>query len=379
MPTKIFFGKNKIEEIGSEIEKYSDRILLVYGGGSIKKIGLYDKVKAILDEKKFFYKELKGVKPNPDIESVREGIALCREHDLSFVLAVGGGSVLDCAKAIAVGYYYIEDPWDFFLRKANFVAALPVGAVLTLAATGSEMNGNAVISNNETKEKRGIGGDQLKPKFSVLDPTYTFSVNSKHTAAGVVDILSHLFEQYFCPVKDAYLQDRFAETLMKVCINFGPIALKEPENYEARANLMWASSLALCGLASSGKMGDWGTHQIEHELSAVYDVTHGVGLSILTPAWMQFVLNTKTAYKFAEYAKNVWNISGKDDFESARLGIERTKQFFAELGMPVSLVELGIDNKNFEVMAEGATKFGPVGNFKQLHKEDIIEIYKLAL
>ena len=353
--------------------------MFVYGGGSIKKIGLYDQVKTILNDNKISFRELNGVKPNPDIESVREGIKLCRKHKLNFIFAAGGGSVIDCAKAIAAGFYYDGDPWDFFERKTDITNALPLGTVLTLSAAGSEMNGNSVISNSAVKEKRGIGNHLLRPKFTILDPEYTFSVGKEQTAAGVVDIMSHLFEQYFSSIKNTDIQDRFAESLIKVCIKFGPIALKEPGNYEARANLMWASSLSLHGLVGYGKMGDWSTHQIEHEISAVYDITHAVGLAILTPNWMKYVLNDETAYKFAEYTKNVWGIEGSSELETAKLGIKRTREFFNELCMPAALSEIGIDDRDIETMAAGAVKFGPIGNFRKLNYNNVVEILKMSL
>lgn len=379
IPTKIFFGQEKIEKIGPEIKKYADKILLVYGEASIKRIGLYGKIVKVLGDSKINYEELAGVKPNPRITSVREGIGLCRNNNLKFILAVGGGSVVDCAKAIAAGVYYNSDPWDFFLKKAQIEKALPLGVVLTLAATGSEMNSFSVISNDETQEKLAVGSEVLRPRFSFLDPSCTFTVSKKHTAAGVVDIYSHVLEQYFCLTEGTFIQDKLAEAILETCIKYGPIALKEPKNYPARANLMWASSLALNGLLTYGKIGDWSTHYIEHQVSAVYDLTHGVGLAILTPYWMEYVLDKKTLPKFVEYARRVWSIDVAGKFEVAKKGIEKTRDFFNKLGMPKALSEVGIEDKKLVDMAKKVTSFGPIGSFRELKEQDVLKILKAAL
>jgi len=378
VPTRILFGKNKIEKLGKEIRKYARRILLVYGGGSIKRSGLYDKVVNILHEEEIEFYELPGVQPNPRISSVRSGVELCRKNNLELVLAVGGGSTIDCAKIIAAGVYYAGDPWDFFLRKAAITKALPVGTVLTLAATGSEMNGNAVISNEATQEKLGTGSSLLYPAFSILDPQYTFTVSPFQTAAGTADIMSHVFEQYFSVNQGAYLQDRLAEAILKTCIHFAPIALREPENYTARANLMWAGSIALNGLLGTGKITDWATHGIEHEVSAIYDVTHGLGLAILTPHWMRYVLAEDTLGKFCDYARNVWNLPGEDSFALAHQGIEKTALFFKDLGLAGSLKEIGVKESDLEIMAAKATARGSIGNYKKLSKQDVWQILRNA-
>lgn len=379
IPTKIFFGQEKIEKIGPEIKKYAARVLLVYGKVSIKKIGLYDKLIKVLKNSNITYKELTGIKPNPRITNVRKGIELCRAHNLEFILAVGGGSVIDCAKAIAAGFYYNSDPWDFFLKKAQIEKALPLGVVLTLAATGSEMNGFSVISNQETQDKLAAGSEVLRPRFSFLDPSCTFTVSKKHTAAGVVDIYSHVLEQYFCLTEGTFIQDKLAEAILETCIKYGPIALREPKNYSARANLMWASSLALNGLLTYGKIGDWSTHYIEHQISAVYDLTHGVGLAILTPYWMEYVLDKKTLPKFVEYARRVWSIDEADEFAAAKAGVDKTRDFFNRLGMPKTLSEVGVEDKRLVDMAKKITSFGPVGSFRELKEQDVLKILKAAL
>ncbi|WP_439185324.1 iron-containing alcohol dehydrogenase [Carboxylicivirga taeanensis] len=380
VPTKILFGKNRVTEISSEILRYGNKVLLAYGGGSIKQSGLYDTVVKVLEDGGIQFVELSGIQPNPRIESVREGIRLCRENDVQFILGVGGGSVIDCIKAISMGVDYKGDVWDFYIRKAKIDKVLPIGTVLTLAATGSEMNGGSVISNDETQEKRAAGDDSLRPRFSVLDPSYTFTVNKWQTAAGVVDVMSHIFEQYFTQDKGTFVQDAIAEGILKTCIHYGPVLLEEPDNYEARANMMWASSLALNGLTGTGKLfGDWATHMMEHEVSAIYDLTHGAGLAILFPVWMEYVLDETTAPKLAQYSRNVWGITATDDRQAAQEGIAQTRKFFTSLNMPASLGEVDIDGAHISTMSEGACKFGPLGMFKKLGKEDVSAILTKAL
>lgn len=380
IPTNVHFGKGRIQVLAKEIKKYGSKVLLTYGGGSIKKNGLYDSIVEIFNENDISFCELNGIDPNPRLTSVNEGIKICKENNIDFILAVGGGSVIDCSKIIAAGYHYEGDPWDFFIGKARIKQALPIGTILTLAATGSEMNGNAVISNMETEEKLGTFGESLKPKFSILDPTYTMTVPVKQTAAGTADIMSHVFEQYFSPTEGAFLQDRLAEAVLKTCIEYGPIAIKNSENYEARANLMWSSSIALNGLLTYGKITDWATHGMEHELSAIYDITHGIGLAILTPNWMEHVLDDGTVDKFVEYGVNVWGISLEEDkYSVARKAIEKTREFFKGLGIPMTLKEVGINEERLQEMAEKATKFRPLGGFKKLDKNDVLEIYKASL
>lgn len=380
IPTEIFFGEGKIKVLGKEIKKYGNKVLLVYGGGSIKKTGLYDKITNILKENNIDFVELAGVEPNPRITSVREGIKLCRENNIDFILAIGGGSVIDCSKFIAGGYYYDGDPWDFFIGKGNVTEALPLASILTLAATGSEMNRGGVISNLETNQKLSTGHPALSPKFSILDPTYTYTVPKNQTAAGAVDIMSHIFEVYFTPTKTAFLQNRMAEGVLKTVFHYGPIAFNEPENYEARANLMWASSLAINGLLSYGKDTNWSVHGMEHELSAFYDITHGVGLGILTPVWMEYILNEDTVDDIAEYGINTWNLTADEDkYKTAKEAINKTRDFIKSLGIPMTLREVGIGEEKLEIMAKQCAGDGTVGNYPPLTSEDILEIYKRAL
>ncbi|WP_333638477.1 iron-containing alcohol dehydrogenase [Tissierella praeacuta] len=382
IPTKVFFGEGKIEVLGKQIKKYGSRVLLAYGGGSIKKTGIYDEVVKILRENNIPYYELSGIEPNPRVESVEEGVKICRDNDIDFILAVGGGSTIDCSKAIAAAYYYKGNPWDLVIGKAKIEKVLPIGTILTLSATGSEMDAGAVITNMETNQKYGFGHPGFFPKFSILDPRYTYTVSKYQTASGVADIMSHTFEEYFSNEKGAYLQDRLAEAILKTCIKYGGIAIDEPQNYEARANLMWASSLAINGLLGYGKDSLWSVHPLEHELSAYYDITHGVGLAILTPHWMEYVLDEDNLWKFVEYGINVWNIdSNFDDMKIAKLAIEKTSQFFKSLGIPMSLKEVGIDEDKLEVMAKDVIEYkeGSVGNFKPLDYKDVLSIYKKAL
>lgn len=382
IPTKIFFGEGKIEVLGKEIEKYGSRVLLAYGGGSIKEIGLYDKVVKILDDNNIPYFELGGIEPNPRVESVEEGVRICRENDIDFILAVGGGSTIDCSKVIAGAVDYDGNPWDLVIGKAKYKKVLPIASILTLSATGSEMDAGAVITNKDTNQKYGTGHPGFFPKFSILDPTYTYSVSKFQTASGVVDIMSHTFEVYFSNVKGAFLQDRLAEAVLKTCIHYGRIAVDEPENYEARANLMWAASLAINGLLGYGKNSNWSVHPLEHELSAYYDITHGVGLAILTPHWMEHVLDKNNLYKFVEYGINVWNLdSNLDHMEIAKLAIEKTSEYFKSLEIPMTLKEVGIGEEKLEIMAADVIEYmqGPIGNFKPLNYNDILSIFKKSL
>ncbi len=380
IPTKIFFGRDQINVLADQIKYYGSKVLLVYGGGSIKRNGIYDKVVEILRGNDISFWELSGVNPNPRITSVRKGIEICRENGIDFILSVGGGSTIDCSKVIAAGYYYENDPWDIVIAPRNIKKVMPIGTILTLSATGSEMDAGAVITNLDTNEKLGTGHPDMAPKFSILDPVYTFTVPENQTAAGTIDIMSHIFEAYFSNVKDAYVQNRMAESLLMTCIKYGKIAIAEPENYEARANLMWVSSLAINGILSYGKERKWSVHPMEHELSAFYDITHGVGLAILTPHWMEYVLNDDTVNSFVEYGVNVWKISESEDkYDIAHKAINKTKEYFISLGIPSTLREVGIDDEKLEKMSKAATRNGALGEFSPLNAQDVLNIYKAAL
>lgn len=380
IPTTVFFGRDKIDVLAEQVKNYGSKVLLVYGGGSIKKSGLYNKIIDIFNKNEVSFFELSGVEPNPRISSVRKGIEICRDNKIELILAVGGGSTIDCAKVIGAGYYYDGDAWDIVVNPMKINKVLPIATVLTLAATGSEMDAGAVITNLETNQKLPTGNKYMAPKFSILDPTYTYSVPKNQTAAGTADIMSHVFEVYFSNTKEAYLQNRMAEALLKTCINYGRKAVDEPENYESRSNLMWASSLAINGLLSYGKETEWSVHAMEHELSAFYDITHGVGLAILTPHWMKYALNDNTLNKFVEYGVNVWALDPTgDQYEIAHHAIKKTSDYFISLGIPSSLREVGIEEKNLEKMAKQATLRGNLGNFKPLDVQDVLNIYRAAL
>lgn len=353
-------------------------MLLTYGGGSIKKTGLYDRVMDILSDEGFTVVECGGIEPNPRIESVERGVALCKEHDIDVILAVGGGSTIDCSKAIAAGVYFEgDDLWDMVATRHGVLKALPLVDILTLSATGSEYDGGGVISNMKLNQKLGNG--YTFPAVSICDPTYTFTVSKYQTAAGTADIISHICEEYFSRTPDSDLADGICETVFKSAIRNLPIALAEPDNYEARANLMSISSIACSGIPSYGKQGScWPCHSMEHELSAFYDITHGVGLAILTPRWMRHILkkDPTCAWRFVRFARNVWGLDGDDETALAFAGIDRLESFFRESGIPMTLSELGIGTEHFAKMAAHANRGGFLKNsFVALDDEDIIQIY----
>ncbi|MGT2774707.1 iron-containing alcohol dehydrogenase [Streptococcus hyovaginalis] len=384
IPTDIRFGKDRLEELPDAIAPFGKKILLTYGGGSIKQSGLYDRVLSLLNERDFTVVELSGIAPNPKIDSVRQGAALIRQHELDVILAVGGGSVVDASKVIAAAAFYDGDAWDLVLDSSKVGKALPIVDILTLAATGTEMNRGAVISNPETNEKLGTGGWELIPRVSFLDPTLTYTVPRWQTAAGAADILSHLFEQYFNQTEGVDVQDNIAEGLMKTVFKHGPIALQTPDDYTARANLLWASTLALNGLVERGRQGGWTCHAIEHELSAFYDITHGIGLAILTPRWMKHCLDTdvSTHARFAAYGRNVWGINGDNDEDVARQAVERTYQFFKEdMAIPMTLPEVGIVSKELvSRMSELAVHHGDLSGhvFVPLSVQDVESIIEAS-
>jgi hypothetical protein len=377
IPTKVHFGKGTISHL-SELAEYGKKVLLVYGGGSIKKNGIYDVAQELLKAAGLKVYELSGVEPNPRIQTVRQGVEICKKESIDMILAIGGGSTIDCSKVVAAGAKYDGDAWDLVLDGSKIKAALPIFDVLTLSATGTEMDAFAVISDLTKNEKWGTGAQCLIPTMSILDPEYTFSVSKKQTAAGTADMMSHTMENYFS-MENADCQKFMAEGLLRTMIKNGPIALREPDNYDARANLMWAGTHAINGIVGDGCSPAWCVHPMEHELSAFYDITHGEGLAILTPAWMEHVLSEKTLPHFVDFAKNVWGLDDDDEWALAHAGIDALKKFFFEtMGIPANLRAVGIeDEKNFDIMAEKASK--PCANaYVPLTKEDIIEIFKAA-
>ena len=379
-PTKLIFGQGTLEALDKEVPKYGKNVLLMYGGGSIKRNGLYDKVIARLNSIGSVITELSGVEPNPRLSTVHKGVELCREHNIELILAVGGGSVLDCAKAVAVGAKYDGDMWDFVERKAVPQDALPLGTVLTMAATGSEMNNGSVITNEVTQEKMGWGSMYSFPAFSILDPENTFSLPRDQTVYGMVDIMSHVLEHYFHLDGNTPVQDGFCETLLRTVIETAPRLIEDLENFELRETILYCGTMALNGMVSMGFAGDWATHNIEHAVSAVYDIPHGGGLAILFPHWMKYNLSVKPD-RFRQLAVNVFGIdpSGKDDEQVGLEGIEALRSFWNSIGAPSRLADYEIDDSQLINMADKAVRFGPFGNFRKLQHEDVVEIYRMSL
>lgn len=380
LPVEIFFGQDQIQVLAEQIKKYGQRVLVVYSGGSIKRIGLYDQLAQIMTSNGIEFWDLAGVEPNPRSTTVNRGVSLCKEHDIEFVLAVGGGSVIDCSKAIATCIGYEGDCWDIVLDNSKVTTTLPLGVVLTLGATGSELNKLAVITNWETNQKFVIRHDGAYPKFAIMDPTYTFSVSAYQTASGIADIISHAMEVYFTQGDHAYLTNRLEEAVIRTCVHYAPIVLKEPENYEARSNIMWAASLAINDiLRSAGKNCAWTVHPIEHGLSAFYDIMHGVGLAILTPYWMQYVLNEDTVDYFVDFAVNVWDVPlEKDKFAVAQAGIAKLQEFFVGIGLPARLREVGIPEDMLATIAQTVIIGDKIEGFTTIDSGDVLKIYQMA-
>lgn len=382
IPTKVYFGRNQLSNLGPELLRFGRRVLLTYGGGSIKKTGLYDRVMAEMQTAGMQVYELGGIQSNPRIDSVRKGAEICKSEKIDVLLAVGGGSTLDATKFMAAGACVDFDPWKFFGKeRAPIEKALPVVTVLTLAATGSEMDDGGVISNPETKDKIGRGAQELFPKVSFLDPTDTYTVGAYQTACGAADMMSHIMEVYFNMNRDLQMLDGIMEAMMKSIIRFAPVAMREPENYEARANLMWLGSWAINGFINGGKSQAWSCHPMEHQLSAVYDITHGLGLAVLTPRWMEYTLDEVTVSKFHQFGVNVFGIDPSlPQMDAAKEAIALTGEFFFKtLGLKSSLCELGIDDKNFSAMAKKACGGGTLNGFKPLRQQDVENIYRMCL
>jgi len=380
--TKIYFGENQLAHLWEELKQYGSRVLLTYGGGSVKKTGLYDKVISEIKKAGLESFELSGIEPNPRHTTVNRGVQICRKENIDVLLAVGGGSVIDCTKAIAAAYFYDGDSWDLITRKAQVTRALPVLTILTLAATGSEMNTGCVISNIDTNEKYGLLHPLLTPKVSFLDPTNTYSVGAFQTACGSADILSHIFDiSYFTASEKMYMLDRINEEVIRTVIRYAPVAISEPQNYEARANLMWAASWALNGFLQTGRNQATSCHAMEHELSAFYDITHGLGLAVITPRWMEYILDESNACQFKKFGVNIFGVDPLlPDMEGAKLAIEYLSKFlFDTLGLQSTLTEIGIDDKYFKIMAKKACRDGVLEGFKHLTPEDVENIFRMCL
>lgn len=382
--TAVIFGKDVETQVGEKIARYTDNknvLLIHYGDGLIEKIGLYDKVMKSFKAAGLNCFELKGIKPNPDLSVVHRGVELCKKNKIGFILGIGGGSIIDTAKATAAGAAYDGDVWDYFLGKAGIVEkALPIGVISTMPSSGSETSTGVVISKEDTKQKLSIDSYELRPRFVMLNPELTTGIPPFLTACGVVDIIAHTMEKYFCPEWKNDFTDRISEALMKSMINNGRIVKANPKDVDARAETMLAASFSHNSYTDSGRTSDWSSHFIEHEVSAIYDVTHAAGLTAIIPAWMTYVYK-EDINRFVQYAIRVWDVDLEfDSLEKIALeGIRRTKSFYQELNMPTSLTELNVNDEFFEEMAAKATINGPLGSFKKLYKEDVIEILKLAL
>jgi alcohol dehydrogenase YqhD (iron-dependent ADH family) len=380
--TRIIFGKKTELEVGTEVKKWADKILLHYGNGHIKKVGLYDRVISSLNKNGIKFIELSGVQPNPRLSLVKDGIKICRENGIKFILAVGGGSVIDSAKAIAAGVPYSGDVWDFYTGKAVPENALNVGTVLTIPAAGSEASPSSVITNSDGDLKRGLTTELIQPVFSILNPELTFTLPPFQTACGAADIMAHIMERYFTNTDHVELTDRLCEATMKTLINNIPVCLKDPQNYHARAEVMWAGTVAHNDLLGTGREGDWGSHSIEHEISGIYDVAHGAGLAAVFPAWMKTVYRNNIS-RFVQFASRVWNveIDYADQEKTALEGIARLESFFSSIGLPVTLKEMNINDDRLEEMAHKCTggNLYTTGNFVKLDKSDVLQILKTAL
>ena len=383
IPTKVYFGAGQLAHLGEELSNYGKNVLVCYGGGSIKKSGLYDQVIAEIRRAGLTAFELSGIAPNPRVTSVNEGAAICKRERIDVILAVGGGSVIDCAKFVSVAAFYDGDAWDIMEHKYEPTKALPLLDISTISATGSDMDAGGVISNEATQEKIGFSiPGLLQPKVSFLDPTLTYSVSQRQTACGSADILSHIIETYFGPEDGSmFLLDRFKEGLMQTVVRYAPIAMEEPENYEARANLQWAASWAINGFTSALQNVAWTCHPIEHELSAIYDITHGLGLAIITPKWMKYILDEKTVGRFYDYGVHVFGIDGTQaPMDVAKQAIAATERFFYEtLGLASTLSAIGIDDQHFTLMAKRACGGDVLPGFRPLQQADVEEILRMSL
>lgn len=381
-PTRYVFGRG-VEAQTGELTRWMgvEKVLLVYGGGSVVRSGLLDRVKASLDAVGVKYCEMGGVQPNPTDDRVYEGIDICRSENLTGIVAVGGGSAIDTAKAIACGVPYEGDFWDFYAGKKIVEEALPVGVVLTIPAAGSEGSGNSVITKLDGLHKISLRTDSaLRPKFAVMNPELTFTLPPYQTASGIADMMAHIFERYFTNTPEVEVTDRVSEGVLKAIITEASRVMAEPENYDARANIMWCGTLAHNGICGTGRQEDWVSHFMEHELSAVYGVTHGAGLAVMTPAWMTFMA-THNPKKGAQLARRVFDVDIEDDTQAALEGISRLRTFYASLGLPITLAQLGVDNPDFDLLVKKLheNKGEVIGGYYRLTSVETMEIYKLAL
>ncbi|KOS63959.1 iron-containing alcohol dehydrogenase [Lysinibacillus sp. FJAT-14222] len=379
-PVKLHFGEDALEKLPNELGQHGKKVLVVYGGGSIRKNGVYNAVIEKLREADKTIFELSGVEPNPRVETARLGIDLCKTEGIDLVLAVGGGSVIDCSKLIVAGAKYDGDAWDIVKRKVFVQDALPLGTVLTLAATGSEMNSGSVITNAATEEKLSWGSPAVFPKFSILNPVYTVTVPKNHTVYGIVDMMSHVFEQYFHNTMNTPITDEMCEGVLRTVITTAPKLLEDLENIQLRETILLAGTIGLNGFLSIGSRGDWASHNIEHAVSAVYDIPHAGGLAILQPHWMRLSVPVNQE-RFAGIATRVFGVdaTGKSPEEVAYEGIDRLSAFWTSLGAPSRLADYEIDDSKFHQIVEHAMQNGPFGNFNKLQEEDVRTILHNAL
>lgn len=380
-PTKYVFGRDAESHAAEELKNINvGRVLVVYGGGSVIRSGLLARVISVLDNAGIFHRELGGIQPNPTDPKVREGIEMCRRDRIEGLLAVGGGSVIDTAKAIAAGVPYDGDFWDFWAGKSVITEALPVGVILTIPAAGSEGSGNSVITLLDGLHKISLRTDYwLRPKFALLNPELTFTLPPEQTAAGIADMMAHIFERYFSPTADVEITDRVSEGVLKAIIEEAPKVMADPCDYQARANIMWSGTLAHNGICGTGRKEDWASHAMEHEISAVYGVTHGAGLAVVMPAFMTFMA-THAPAKGAQLARRVFDVVETDDRKAALEGIERLKTFFASLGLPLTFSRLGIENPDVELLVRKLheNKGEIIGGYYPLGAKETAEIYNLA-
>ena len=384
-PTEVVFGKQSEEQVAQLVRKYGGtKVLVHYGGKSAIKSGLLDKIEHLLSESGIQYVTLGGVVPNPRLSKVHEGIELCRKEKVDFILAVGGGSVIDSSKAIAYGVPYDGEVWDVYLRKYTPVTSLPVASVLTIPAAGSEMSDSSVITNEDGDVKIGYSNNLCRPKFAIMNPERTYTLPAYQTAAGITDIMMHTMERYFSHDDDMNITDAIAEGLLKTMIDVAPLVLKDPENYRYRAQVMWAGSLAHNDLTGCGRIGDWATHQLEHELSGMFDVTHGAGLAAIWPSWARYVYKCNVS-RFVRFAVNVMGV--ENDFTApeatAIRGIEAMERFYHSIGMPINIHELigrDITDAQIKEMVRKCSHDYTLtqGQFKVLSPDDMTAIYTLA-
>lgn len=380
-PTRLIFGKGQLDALTAEVQKYGRKVLLVSGGGSIVKNGIYDQVMEKLRAIKAEVVEFSGVGPNPQVATVRKGVEICKEKEIEFLLAVGGGSTIDCTKAIAIGAVTDTDIWDFATKKAVPKDALPFGTVLTVAGTSSEMNAGMVLTNDEIQEKRGFTPEVTFPKFSILDPTFTVTVPLEQTVYGIVDIMSHVMEHYFHRATNTPIQDQFCEGLLRTIIEIAPKLVDDLENYEYRETMMLSGTLAFNGMLNMGFQGDWATHNIAHAIGSVHDIPHGACIGILYPRWMMYVMDEGVS-RFKQFGIRVFDAdtSEKSDRDIAIEGIEKLRDFWSKLGAPDSLADFSIDNSTHDLMTEKTTIVRPEhGNFVTLDEDDAYGIIKASL